>query len=77
MDNRIDIHSEDDTSYTTHDQEVVLKCMENVYCAKHRCLPVIECESIRSNNLFPSTMASGSGESSSAPYDLASDDERY
>ena len=51
--------------------------MENEYCTKHRCVPVNKPNSVRSNNLVPSSMASGCGKSSFDPYDLSSDDEEY
>jgi len=65
------------TSYTTQYQVALLKYVENEYVAKHRRLSIIKPKRIPSNNLFPSTMASRSGQSSFDPYDLSSDDEEY
>jgi hypothetical protein len=76
-DNKRDIYSEDEASYTTQCQKAYLRYVENQYCAKHRCLPVIESESFPSKNLFPSTMASRFGQSSFGSYDLFNDDEEY
>ena len=76
-DKGMDINPEDETSYTTQNQEAVLNYMENEYCAKHRCVPVNKLESLGSTNSIPSTTASGYGQSSFDPYDLGSDDEEY
>jgi len=65
------------TSYTAHNQEAFLKYVENEYCAKDRHLPMIKPESLPSNNLFPSAMASRSDWASSEAYEFSSDDERY
>jgi len=65
------------TSYTTQYQVAFLKCLENEYCAKHRPLPVIQPESVTYNNVFPSAMASRSGQSSYDAYDLSSNDKEY
>jgi len=73
----MDINPEDETSYTTQYEEAFLKYVENEYCAKHRCVPVNNHESLPSCNLIPSATASGSCESSFDPYDLSSDDEEY
>jgi len=73
----MDINPEDETSYTTHHQEAFLKYVENEYCAKHRCVPVNELETIPSSNLVTSATASGSCQSSFDPYDLSSDDKEY
>jgi len=73
----MDISLEDDTSYTTQYQEAFLMHVENEYWAKHRCVPVIEPESILRHNHFPSATASGSSQSSFDPYDFSSDDEEY
>jgi len=51
--------------------------VENEYCAKHRCAPVNNLETVPSSNLVPSATASGSYQSSFDPYDLSSDDEEY
>jgi len=76
-DKGMDINPEDETSYTTQYQEVLLKYVENDYCAKHRRVPVNKLETVPSNNLLPSATASGSYQSSFDPYDLSSNDEEY
>jgi hypothetical protein len=76
-DNGIDINPEDETSYTTQYQEAFLKYVENEYCTKHRQLPVTKLENTPNNNFSSSAMASRSGQSSYAPYDLPSDDDEY
>jgi len=68
---------EDETSYTTQFQKAFLKYAVNEYCAKHQHLPIIKPESVPNNNLFSSTMASRSGQSSYDTYDLTSKDEEY
>ena len=64
------INPEDDTSYTTKYQEVCLKYVEVEYCAKHRHGPVNTSERVQSRNLFPSALASGSGQSSFDRYNI-------
>ena len=76
-DKGMDIHPEDETSYTTQYQEAFLKYVENEYCAKHRRLPVIKSDNTLKNNLSSFEMASRSGQSSYDPYDLSSDDDEY
>jgi hypothetical protein len=56
MDNNLD----DETFYITQYQEVVLKFVENEYCAKHRRVPVNKLETVPTSNLVPSATASGS-----------------
>jgi len=73
----MDINPEDETSYTTQYQEAFLKYVEHKYCAKPRRVQVNKPKNALSNNLVPSAMASGSGQSSFDPYDLSSDDEGY
>jgi hypothetical protein len=73
----MDITPEEETSYTTQYQEVLQKNVESEYCAKHRYLPITKPKSILCDNLFSSTMASRSGQSSYDPYDLSSDNEEY
>jgi len=68
-DNGMYINPEDETSYTTQYPEASLKDMKDEYHAKHRCVPVIKSDIVPSNNLFPSTTATGSGQSSIDPYD--------
>jgi len=68
---------DDETSNTTKYQEALLRCVENEYCAKHRCLPIIKPDRVPSNNLFLSTTHSGSGQSSFDPYYLSSNYEEY
>jgi len=76
-DTGMDIHPEDETSYTTQHPEAVLKYEEYDYCAKHRRVPVNKPESILSSNLVRFATASGSGQASCDRYDLSSDDEEY
>jgi len=71
------IHPKDETSYTTQYQEAFFEYVENEYCVWHGREPVIEPESVPSNNVFPSPTASVSGQSSFDPYDLSSYDEEY
>jgi len=73
----MDIHPEDETSYTTQYQEPFLRHMENEYCAKHRRLPVNKHERLPNSNLIPSATASGSCQTSFDPYYLSCDDEEY
>ena len=49
--------------------------MEDEYCAKLRCVLVIEPEIVLTNNLFPTAMGSVSGQSWFDLYDLFIDDE--
>jgi len=51
--------------------------VENEYCAKHRRVHVNKLETVPSNNLLPSAMASASYQSSFDSYALSSDDEEY
>jgi len=74
-DNGMDIDPENKTSYTRQYQEAFLNYVENEYCAKHWHVPVKKLDTVPSNNLVPSAMASGSYQSSFDPYDLSSDDE--
>jgi len=76
-DKGMDIHPEDETSYTTQYQDAFLKYVENEYCAKHRRVPVNKLETVPSSNLVPSGTASGSYRLSFDPYDSSSDDEKY
>jgi len=76
-DKRMNIHSEDETSYTIEYQEAFLKNGENEYCTKHQRMSVIKPEKIPASNLVSSGKASGFGESSFDLYDLSSDDEEY
>ena len=73
----MDINPEAETSYTTQYMQASLKYAENEYFAKHRHVPVNKPENITGNNLVPSSMASGSGQSSFDQYDLSSDDDKY
>jgi len=66
---------EDETYYTTQYKEVFRMYVETEYCGKHRGVLVNKLENIPSGNFVHSTMASGSGQSLFAPYDLSSDDE--
>jgi len=76
-DKGMDINPEDEISYTTLNQQAILKYVENEYCAKHRRLPVTKLGSILNNNLVSCTMASRSGQSAYDAYCLSSDDEEY
>jgi len=76
-DKGMDNNDEDETSYTTHNQEAFLKYMENEYCARHWLLSFLKLESVRHSNLFSRIMASRLGQTSHAPYDFSSDDEEY
>jgi hypothetical protein len=76
-DKGMDINPEDETSYTTQYQEVFLKYVEYVYCAKHRRVPGNELDTVPRSNLVPSATASGAYQSPYDPYDLSSDDEEY
>jgi len=71
----MDTNPEDETSYTVKYQEAFLKYGANEYCAKHHGVPVNTLESLVSNNIVPSAMASGSSHSSIDPYDFSSDDQ--
>jgi len=71
------INLADETAYSTQDQEAFLKYVENDFGARHGRLPFIQPESVLSNNLFSSAMASRSGQSSYDPYHLSNDDEEY
>jgi hypothetical protein len=73
----MDIHREDETSYTTQYEEAFLKYVENDYCANHRHVPVNKHETVLSSNLVPSATASGPYQSSINQYDLSSDNEEY
>jgi hypothetical protein len=77
LDKGKDINPEDATSFTTQYQEAFLKYVENEYCAKHRCMPVIKLESVAKIYLVLSAIASGFRQSSFDPYDFSSDDEEY
>jgi len=48
----MDINPEDETYYTTQNQEVFLNYMENAYCAEYTRLSIIKPKRIPSNNLF-------------------------
>jgi len=73
MDNNL----EDKTSYTTQYHDAFLKYVENEYCAKHKHLSIIKYKIVLRNNLFPSTMASQSGQYSSDTYIVFSNSEEY
>ena len=76
-DKGMDIHPEDETSYTTQYQEAFLKYVENEYCTKHRRVPVNKLETVPTSNLVPSATAPVSYQSSFDLYDVSSDDEQY
>jgi len=73
----MDLNPEDKTSYTTQHQEAFLMYVENLDCTKHRWLSIIEYKIIPTNILFPSTIASASGQSSFVPYDWSSNNKEY
>jgi len=73
----MDIHSEDETSFTTQYHEAFLQYVQNEYCARHPCAPVNKLETVLSSNLVASATASGSYQSLFDLYDLSSDDEEY
>jgi len=68
-DKGMDINPENETFYTTQYHKAFLKYVENDYCAKQLYLPIIKPQSVRSNNLISSWMASRFGLSSYDPYD--------
>jgi hypothetical protein len=76
-DKGMDIHSEDETSYTTQYQEAFLKYLENEYCAKQQGVLVDELDMVPCSNLGTSATASGSIQLFFDPYDLFSDNEEY
>jgi len=51
--------------------------VKNEYCAKHRCVPVNQYQSLPSSKQISSATALRSCESSFDPYDLSSDGEKY
>jgi len=73
----MDINPEDEISYTTQYKDAFPTCVENRYCAKHRCVSVNKHESFPSSNLIQSAMALKSCQSSFDPYDLSSNDVEY
>jgi len=73
----MDINPEDETSYTTQYQEPFLNYVENESCTKHRLLPVIKSDNTLNNILSSFQRASRFDQSSYAPYDLSSDDDKY
>lgn len=74
-DKRMDIDPADQAFYTTQYQQPFEKFIEHEYCAKHRRLHIIEPDSLPTNNVFSSAMASWSGQSLYDPYGLSSEDE--
>jgi len=77
LDKGIDKNPEAKTSYTIQYQEQFAQYMENEYCPKHWRVPDIQPDSVPSNNLFPSAMASGCSPSSFDPDDFSSDDKIF
>lgn len=69
----MDINSHKNAFYNAQYQEAILKYVANKYCAKHRCLPIIEPRCVPNNTLFTSTIVSGSSQSSFHPYHFFSD----
>jgi hypothetical protein len=76
-DHQMDITPEDKTSYPTQYQQALLHYVEDEYCDNHRRVPVQKPESVPSSNHVPSTMATGSSQSSFDPCQVSSDDEDY
>jgi len=76
-DKGMDINLDDETCYTTPYPVAFLKDVENENCAKHRRLPVTKVESIPTNRLIFSAMASGSGQSCYDPYHISCDDQEH
>jgi len=54
----MDIDPADQAFYTTQYQQPFEKFIEHEYCAKHRRLHIIEPDSLPTNNVFSSAMAS-------------------
>jgi len=60
----MDNDPEDKPSYITQYQETFLNYVRNEYCAKDTRLPFIKPDSLPTNNLIPSAIASRTGQSS-------------
>jgi len=73
----MDTNPEDQTPYATQSQEAFLRYAVNEYCAKHQVISVITPEHVPGSNLFPSVIASWSGQFCSDAYDLSSHDDKY
>jgi hypothetical protein len=73
----MDIHPEDETSYTIQFKEAFLKYVENEYCAKHWRLPINKLRSLLSSNVVPSATASQSYQLSFDSYYMCSDNGEY
>jgi len=71
------IDPQDETFYTTQYREVILKYVENEYCAENWRMLVNKHQSSPRSNFILSATASGSCQSSFDRYDLSSDDEEY
>jgi len=56
-DKGMDKTTEDETSYTTQNQEAFLKYVQNEYSAKHQRVPINKLERLPSSNLIPSSTA--------------------
>jgi len=76
-DKGMDIHPEDETSYTTQYQQDFLKYVENEYCARHNHVLVTKPRSIVNNNLVCSGRGPRSGRSCDDTDDFSSDDVEY
>jgi len=59
-DKGMDIHPDDETSYTTQYQEAYLEYVENEYCAIHRRVAVDKLRKVQTSNLVLSATPSGS-----------------
>jgi hypothetical protein len=75
--NGMHIYPEDETSYSTHYQEVFLKNVKNKYAYKHRRVQVNKLQTVRSRNLVPSAKGSGCYKLSLDYYYLSSNDDEY
>jgi hypothetical protein len=72
----MDIHSDDEASYTMQCQNTFLNSVENEYCAEYQRQSGNKSERDVSSHTFSAT-ATGSVQSSCDPYNLTSDDDEY
>jgi len=73
----MDIHHEEETSYTNRYEEAFRKGVEYKYCRKHRLMSVIKPKNVLGSILSSSAKASWFGQLSFDPYDLSNDDVEY
>lgn len=73
----MDIAPEKETFYSTQYPETFPPYVDNECCAKRRRLPVTMPQTSPSNSLVPSSMASGSAQSTFHVWDLSPDNEAY